>query len=375
MNDVCSLALKKRNRNVYGSEMLVKMLVGTGIFNRRGASGEATTSYKTTPFGDILLMRIISAAIMRSLRRCPDMFIRAWQSEIGRRSVGTAVSHSVNLEGRSAPAAVECNRKLWRINRSNPFTEIPQCWVCSLDSIEEKRSGMIDLHPEVFRCTPRIDILHRNVTWQLVYRNLQLTKQLSKGEMPGGGRKPWPQKKTGRAHAGSIRSPQFYAGGFANGVRGPRTWFYMLPDAIRLQGLCVALTIKHAQNDLVMVDDFGSLPNAEPQYLHDLADARNWGYSVLFVTESSEVPSNLADACDSIPSFTIMPVYGLNCYSIMKYETIVLCRLALEVLEYRILFHKHRSESLQKKYRYADMKKKLLSEAENEIDATHVPYV
>lgn len=63
----------------------------------------------------------------------------------------------------------------------------------------------------------------------------------------------------------------------------------MLPDAIRLQGLCVALTIKHAQNDLVVIDDFGSLPNAEPQYLHDLADARNWGYSVLFVTESSEV--------------------------------------------------------------------------------------
>uniref|UniRef100_A0A914SEB4 Uncharacterized protein n=1 Tax=Parascaris equorum TaxID=6256 RepID=A0A914SEB4_PAREQ len=191
---------------------------------------------------------------MRSLRRCPDMFIRAWQSEIGRRSVGTAVSHSVNLEGQSAPPAVECNRKLWRIDGSNPFIEIPQCWVCSLDAIEEKRSGMIDLHPEVFRCTPRIDILHRNVTWQLV-------------------------------------------------------------------------------------------------------------------------PSNLADACDSIPSFTIMPVYGLNCYSIMKYETIVLCRLALEVLEYRILFHKHRAESLQKKYRYADMKKKLLSEAENEIDATHVPYV
>lgn len=80
-------------------------------------------------------------------------------------------------------------------------------------NLEEKRSGIIDLHPEVFRCTPRIDILHRNVTWQLVYRNVQFTKQLSKGEMPGGGRKPWPQKKTGRAHAGSIRSPQFYAGG------------------------------------------------------------------------------------------------------------------------------------------------------------------
>ncbi|VDM50697.1 unnamed protein product [Toxocara canis] len=154
---------------------------------------------------------------------------------------------------------------------------------------KEQRKGIIDLHPEVFRCTPRIDLLHRNITWQLNYRNLQLTKQLSKAEMPGGGRKPWPQKKTGRTHAGSIRAPHFHTGGFANGVRGPRTWFYMLPDAIRLHGLCSALTIKHAQNDLVIVDDFSALPSAEPQYLHELADTRNWGYSVLFVSDSAEV--------------------------------------------------------------------------------------
>uniref|UniRef100_A0A0M3KGS9 Large ribosomal subunit protein uL4m n=1 Tax=Anisakis simplex TaxID=6269 RepID=A0A0M3KGS9_ANISI len=209
----------------------------------------------------------------------------------------------------------------------------------------------------------------------LVYRNLQLTKQLSKAEMPGGNRKPWPQKKTGRHHAGSIRSPHFHLGGFANGVRGPRTWFYMLPDAIRLKGLCVALTIKHVQNDLVIVDDFASLPNSEPQFLNDLADARNWGYSVLFVTDSSQVPQNLVDACESIPSFTIMPIYGLNCYSIMKYETVVLSRLALEILEYRILYHKHRAETLQKKYKYSDMKKLILSEAEKEIDPVHAPFI
>lgn len=63
----------------------------------------------------------------------------------------------------------------------------------------------------------------------------------------------------------------------------------MLPDDIRLQGLCTALTIKHVQNDLVIVEDFNSLPNSDPQYLHDLADMRNWGYSALFVNDSAEV--------------------------------------------------------------------------------------
>lgn len=76
---------------------------------------------------------------------------------------------------------------------------------------------------------------------------------------------------------------------FANGIRGPKTWFYILPDAIRLEGLCVAMTIKHAQNDLVIVDDFASLPSDDAQYMHELADSRNWGYSVLFINDSSEV--------------------------------------------------------------------------------------
>lgn len=72
---------------------------------------------------------------------------------------------------------------------------------------------LISLHPYIFRTTPRIDLLHRNITWQENYRNLAITKQLSKKEMPGGGHKPWPQKKTGRHHAGSIRSPHFRLGG------------------------------------------------------------------------------------------------------------------------------------------------------------------
>ena len=57
----------------------------------------------------------------------------------------------------------------------------------------------------------------------------------------------------------------------------------LIQNAIRLKGLCTALTIKHAQNDLIIADDFDSLPTAEPQILHDIAEKRNWGYSILFV--------------------------------------------------------------------------------------------
>ncbi|VDL80114.1 unnamed protein product [Nippostrongylus brasiliensis] len=251
-----------------------------------------------------------------------------------------------------------------------------EAWVSSFDAIEDRKVGLIDLHPDVFRVPPRLDLLHRNLTWQSVYRNVQLTKQLSRAEMPGGGRKPWPQKKMGRAHVGSIRAPNFIRGGFANGVRGPRTWFYILPDAIRLQGLCVALTLKHAQDDLQVVDRFDRLPaEADAQFLQDLADARNWGYSVLFVNDTDEISGGLVTAIENLPSFTAMPVYGLNCFSLMKYDTVVFSRSALDLLEERILKQLHRAETLNKKYRYMDYKERILNEGEKEEHPIYPPIV
>uniref|UniRef100_A0A0N5C795 Large ribosomal subunit protein uL4m n=1 Tax=Strongyloides papillosus TaxID=174720 RepID=A0A0N5C795_STREA len=258
---------------------------------------------------------------------------------------------------------------------NNPFVVSPEAWVTSLSTIEQNNTDIIKLNSDIFRHAPRLDLLHRNITWQLNYRNLQLTKQLSKAEMPGGGRKPWPQKKTGRAHVGSVRSPNFVNGGFAHGVRGPRTWFYMLPDAIRLRGLCVALTIKHAQNDLVIVEDFSSLEDDSKELINDIAESRNWGYSVLFVEENSEVSTKLVNATQDIPSFNIMPVYGLNCFSIMKHDTLVISKKALVKLEERILYHLYRSESLQKKYRYKDIKEKILNEGASENDEKFAPFV
>uniref|UniRef100_A0AC34QT32 39S ribosomal protein L4, mitochondrial n=1 Tax=Panagrolaimus sp. JU765 TaxID=591449 RepID=A0AC34QT32_9BILA len=257
----------------------------------------------------------------------------------------------------------------------DPFVVVPEAFVTTLSDIPTVNVDLIQLNPEIFRCAPRLDLLHRNVIWQTNYRNLQLTKQLTRAEMPGGGRKPWPQKKMGRHHAGSVRAPGFYYGGFAHGVRGPRTWFYMLPDAVRLKGLCTALTIKHAQNDLVIADDFGSLKNDESQFLHNLAEERNWGYSVLFVDSTSEVSSNLVKAVSQIPSFNIIPLYGLNCYSIMKHDTLVISKQALEELEQRLMKQFNRTESLQKKYKYMDYKPLLLGEGEKEEDSVYPPIV
>uniref|UniRef100_A0A183BLW6 Large ribosomal subunit protein uL4m n=1 Tax=Globodera pallida TaxID=36090 RepID=A0A183BLW6_GLOPA len=262
------------------------------------------------------------------------------------------------------------------MDKRNPFLEIPEAWVTSLDEIEQRNEGIFQLHPDIFRARPRIDLLQQNITWQETYRNLTLTKMLTRAEMPGGGRKPWPQKKQGRHHAGSIRSPHFIRGGFAHGVRGPCTKFFMLPEPTRLHGLRTALTIKHVQDDLVIVDDFETLASPDPQFLQDLADARNWGYSVLFVDLSADkVAINLTEATSQIPSFNVLPLYGLNCYSIVKHHTLVLSKRVVEALERRILEHLHKAGAHNKQYRYMDYKQKILAEGEHEEDAIYPPFV
>uniref|UniRef100_A0A1I7XN99 Protein kinase domain-containing protein n=1 Tax=Heterorhabditis bacteriophora TaxID=37862 RepID=A0A1I7XN99_HETBA len=167
----------------------------------------------------------------------------------------TIISRNFSITSDSASELLQVKRNLWRMSNS-PFVEIPQAWLTSFDSIDEKKLGIIDLHPDVFRVRPRLDILHRNITWQSVYRNVQLTKQLTRAEMPGG-------------------------------------------------GLCVALTIKHAQDSLHIVESLNSLPEVDGQYLHDLADARNWGYSVLFVNDTDEVSISGFKLIDYIISICI----------------------------------------------------------------------
>jgi large subunit ribosomal protein L4 len=69
-----------------------------------------------------------------------------------------------------------------------------QVWLENFDTIEEKKLGIIELHPEVFAVNPRIDLIHDNVRWQFLYRFVSYAHTKSRFEVRGGGRKPWPQK-------------------------------------------------------------------------------------------------------------------------------------------------------------------------------------
>jgi len=219
-----------------------------------------------------------------------------------------------------------------------------QVWLENLDSIDERKLGILELHPDIFATNPRIDIIHQNVRWQTLYRFVSYAHAKSRMEVRGGGKKPWPQKGLGRARHGSIRSPLFRGGGIAHGPQSPTPHFYMLPFYTRVHGLTSALSVKLAQDDLHIVDSL-EIPSEDSSYMEELVKSRIWGPSVLFVDSCDVMPRNITAATDSIKHINLMPVYGLNVYSMMKYETLVLTRSAVDLIEEKLLTQLHRTDS------------------------------
>uniref|UniRef100_A0AAG5CV80 Large ribosomal subunit protein uL4m n=1 Tax=Anopheles atroparvus TaxID=41427 RepID=A0AAG5CV80_ANOAO len=227
-----------------------------------------------------------------------------------------------------------------------------EAWLENMNTVEEKKVGIIELNNAVFGAAPRIDIVHQNIEWQRKYRFVSFAHSKTRNEVRGGGRKPWPQKGLGRARHGSIRSPLWKGGGVAHGPRSPTTHFYMLPFYNRVLGLVSTLSIKLAQDDLHIVKDL-EIPTDDPQYLRDLVQARLWGPSVLFVDASDILPKNISLSTETIHHFNLMPVFGLNVYSMLKHNTLVLTESAIKDIERKLLEHINRNDAraLMSKFR------------------------
>src|SRR6267378_2219454 len=128
-------------------------------------------------------------------------------------------------------------------------------------NLDNQEVGDIELAEEVFGLPVRRDILARVVNWQLAKRRAGTHKTKGISDISGTTKKPWAQKGTGRARAGSLRSPQFRGGA---AIFGPvvRSHEYSLPKKIKALGLKMALSSKAAENNLVIIAD-GNLKSAK----------------------------------------------------------------------------------------------------------------
>ena len=192
-------------------------------------------------------------------------------------------------------------------------------------------SGDIELSDDVFGIEPRADILHRVVTWQLENRRGIARATRERSEVSRTGKKFGRQKGGGTARHGDRAAPVFIGGGKAHGARR-REFNVSLNKKVRALGLRMALSAK-ARDGLVVVDTL-DVKDAKTKALSQQLASANWGRKVL-VIDGEAVNEAFARAAGNLMNVNVMPAVGANVYDILKHDTLVLTRAAVEKLEAR----------------------------------------
>ncbi len=188
-----------------------------------------------------------------------------------------------------------------------------------------------ELKEEIFGRRTRPQLLHQFVVMQLNNRRAGTAATKSKGFVRGGGKKPWRQKGTGRARAGSIRSPLWVGGGTIFGPQ-PRDYSFRLPRKARREALLSALSLKHRDGKLIVVDKL-ELEDAKTKLMvKALAELKV--SSALIVI--SQPDANIERSSRNIPAVKVLRVEGLNVYDLVRYEHLILTEEALKRLEERL---------------------------------------
>jgi large subunit ribosomal protein L4 len=202
----------------------------------------------------------------------------------------------------------------------------------SVRRIDDQPAGEIELDDAVFGVTPRADILHRMVRWQLAKHQQGTHKARGISEISGTTKKPYKQKGTGRARQGSLRSPQFRGGAIIFGPQ-PRSHAHELPKKVRKLALRMALSSKCAAGKLVVLEALAvEAPKTRP--LAKALEARGWS-NALFI-DGATVDGNFARAARNLPQVDVLPELGANVYDILRRDTLILTRSAIQGLEARL---------------------------------------
>lgn len=203
-----------------------------------------------------------------------------------------------------------------------------QVKVQTLDAAEQ---GAIELNDAIFAVEPRADILHRVVTWQLEKRRGTARGTRERSDVARSGKKWGRQKGGGTARHGDKRAPVFIGGGKAHGAR-VRDFNPSLNKKVRQLGLKMALSTHAKAGSLIVIDTLGGADKTKA--LAGQFAKLGFGKSAL-VIDGDAVENGFALAARNIAQVDVLPAIGANVYDILKHDTLVLTRAAVEKLEAR----------------------------------------
>jgi large subunit ribosomal protein L4 len=192
-------------------------------------------------------------------------------------------------------------------------------------------AGSVELDDAIFGLEPRADILARMVRWQLAKRRAGTHAVKNRAEIWRTGKKMYKQKGTGNARHGSARVPQFRGGGRAFGPQ-VRSHEHDLPKKVRALALRHALSTKAKGQTLIVVDD-ARLAAPKTKELKDQFGKLGLGSALII--SGAQVDENFGLAARNLPNIDVLPVQGINVYDILRRDTLVLTRAAVDALEAR----------------------------------------
>jgi large subunit ribosomal protein L4 len=193
-------------------------------------------------------------------------------------------------------------------------------------------AGDIELNDAVFGVEPRADILHRVVTWQLEKRRGTARAARERSDVARTGKKYGRQKGGGTARHGDRRAPIFVGGGKAHGPR-VRDFNPSLNKKVRALGLKMALSAKARDGSLLVVENL-DVQEAKTKSVREQLGNLGLGKTAL-VIDGDALNVGFAQASSNLREINLLPAVGANVYDILKADTLVLTRAAVEKLEAR----------------------------------------
>ena len=197
-----------------------------------------------------------------------------------------------------------------------------------LFNIEAKQVGEIQLNDNIFAAEVNADAMHQVVVALLANKRQGTQSAKTRAEVRGGGIKPWRQKGTGRARQGSIRAPQWIKGGVVFAPK-PRDYSFKMNKKEKKIALLSALSSKVNDSKIVVLDSF----NLDEIKTKKFAEVMNniKVSNALFVIEGEN--KNVVLSGRNIPTVKVSATNEINTYDVLKYDTLVVTKAAVEKLE------------------------------------------
>ncbi len=199
-------------------------------------------------------------------------------------------------------------------------------------NIENKKVGTADLSDGIFAGRVKEDLFYETVKMQMANRRSGTASTKTRANVSGGGAKPWKQKGTGRARAGSNRSPLWRHGGIVFGPH-PRDYSYKVPKKVSKAALMSCLALKVKDGKLKVLDN---IPLNEPKtknILEILEKIHSTGG--LIVVDGSN--QNLELSVRNLKDFKLLKVNGLNVFDLLHYDDLIITKTAVEQLEKQLM--------------------------------------